>query len=183
VYSSATIKVSDRKVHLNSTPWKSLLYIACAFVLGIVVGVWWPRSTPQPDETKLLRSESATTKIPPNQAVVGFMDMIDGKPAVSVPPNGNPQISGWAACVNASSTPADINILIDKDPVAATKISFSRPDVAKAYGRPDFEKSGWKVLVPTAGIKAGDHELTARVTCSGGEKGVLPSFRLLVSGQ
>ena len=164
-------------------PWKSLLFTASAFVLGIVVGVWWPRSTPQPEEAKLLGSESATAKIPPNQAVVGFIDMIDGKPAVPVPPTGNPQISGWAACVDASSTSAHIDILIDRHPVAATKVSFSRPDVAKAYGRPDFEKSGWKVLIPTAGIKPGDHELTAQVTCSGGEKGVLPPFRLLVSGQ
>jgi len=110
------------------------------------------------------------------------MNMVDGTPAISTSSTGTPQVSGWAACVNEASTLTEVAILIDKHPVAATKTGLPRPDVAKAFGRADFEKSGWKALIPVAGVTVGTHELTAQVTCSGGEKGLLPPFRLLVSG-
>jgi hypothetical protein len=165
---------------LNSVRWKSLLYVACAFIVGIVVGVWWPRGAPQPAESN--PSPSAATKIPSNQGIIGFLNMIDGKPVISAPSSGAPQVSGWAACVDEKSTLTSVEVLVDKNPVTTANTGSPRPDVAKAYGRGDFEKSGWKASIPVAGLKAGDHELAVRVTCSAGEKALLPPFRLLIPG-
>ena len=162
-----------------------MIFIACAFVLGIAVGVWWTRSEPhapdvKPPNTNAGGTTSPAFQIPASQTVVGFMDMIDGKPAISGATGANLQLSGWAACVNQGSSLVNVEILIDKHIAANTKTTLSRPDVASAYHRADFERSGWKVSVPLAGIQPGDHELSARIACSGGESGPVPPFRLLV---
>jgi hypothetical protein len=67
--------------------------------------------------------------------------------------------------------------------VANATASLPRRDVAAAFGRPDFENSGWKASFAAQGLKAGTHPITARVTCAGGETGTLPPFQLIVKGK
>jgi hypothetical protein len=74
-----------------------------------------------------------------------------------------------------------VEILVDKRPVAAAAPAIARPDVAEAYGRPDFQHSGWKSSFPLPNIAEGDHELAARATCASGESSLLPAFTLVVT--
>jgi len=120
-------------------------------------------------------------EIPAGQTVVGFLDMVKGKPDVFPGPDGKAEISGWAGCADPGSTVTKVEILVDEHVRADVAIAYPRADVATAYGRPDFEKSGWKSSFSLQGIGAGEHPLRARSTCSKGEIGLSPKFILHVN--
>jgi hypothetical protein len=126
-----------------------------------------------PDSTPV-----AKASIPPGQSVLGFLDMVDGKPIVLAATNSQVQVSGWAACVEADSPLDKVEVLVDDKVKAVGSVAFPRPDVANYYGRADLEKSGWKASFSAHGIEAGVHTLKARVTCAKGESGILPDFSL-----
>jgi len=155
--------------------------IVLAFILGVIVGNQWIRQ-PQPHaDLAQKNSNGQRMSIGVGQAAVGFVDMKEGKPILSGTSGSDIEVSGWAACADADSPLTKIEVLIDEKPLLATMPTFSRPDVAAAYGRPDFEKSGWKTSVSLRSIDTGDHELSVKVTCSKGKTALLPPFRLDVS--
>lgn len=132
-----------------------------------------PVATEHPDSTP-----APQAAIPPGQSVLGFFDMVDGKPTVAVAKNGEVQVSGWAACVEADSPLVKVEVLVDDKVKADASISYPRPDVANKYGRPDFGKSGWKASFSAQGVEVGTHTLKARAMCAKGQSGVLPAFNL-----
>jgi hypothetical protein len=149
------------------------ILIVAAFLLGRFTASRPPVETGHADSIS-----TASVAIPPGQNVVGFLDMVQGKPSILTQRDGEVQLSGWAACVAADSPVVKIEILVDDKLKADAVTSSSRPDVAAAYGRPDFEKSGWKASFSAHGMETGEHALKALVTCSKGEAGVLPAFTL-----
>jgi len=154
------------------------ILIVFAFLLGRFTASRPDGGSRPPVETHADSTSTAKVAIPPGQNVVGFLDMVDGKPGVLAQRDGEVQLSGWAACVAADSPVVKIEVLVDDKVKADTVTSSSRPDVATAYGRPDFEKSGWKASFSAHGIGTGEHALKALVTCSKGEAGMLPAFSL-----
>src|SRR5688572_8663092 len=78
--------------------------IVCAFIAGVAAGRYWivqeqkQTSNPSPAVDAVPR-----IKLEPGQRVVGFLDMQDGKPAISAPSGSEVQIAGWAACVERDS--------------------------------------------------------------------------------
>jgi hypothetical protein len=115
--------------------------------------------------------------------VIGFLDQVNGQPIVTVTQGGTVAVSGWAGCASTSSSVVQVEILVDGRPMGTSAAGLTRPDVAEAFGRPDFGHSGWKASFAAPGVKAGTHPLTARVTCAGGEAGTLPPFQLVVKGK
>jgi hypothetical protein len=87
-------------------------------------------------------------------------------------------VGGWTACSVSGSRLSRVIILVDGVPRGEVKEFSSRPDVAAAFSRPDFEMSGWRTSISLTGLKAGEHSLTAQGLGSHGEKGTLPAFRL-----
>lgn len=153
--------------------------IAGAFLLGFVAGYAFrgagPRSAQPPNA-----GPPPKLAIAAGQAVVGYLDQVSGHPVISVTDGGQVGLSGWAACSNAASPLANLEVLVDGQAKANAVTSFARPDVAAAFDRPDFEHSGWKASFAAQGLNSGTHSITARVTCAGGETGILPPFRLVV---
>lgn len=123
----------------------------------------------------------AKLTVPPGQPVVGFLDQADGKSVIPAAGGAEVKLSGWAGCADPASPVSKVEILVDNRMVTAATQQVPRPDVAAAYARPDFAMSGWKAAVPTQGIPAGSHPITARVTCAKGEAGSLPAFQLAVT--
>lgn len=157
----------------------SPILIVAAFFLGRFTSSWPGGEAQQPVE----RERAAAIAIPAGQQVVGFLDMVHGKPVIVARPDDEVQLSGWAACVAADSPLTKVEIRVDDKAKATATPSYPRPDVAAAYGRPDFEKSGWKASFPARGTEAGEHTLKASVTCSKGEIGVLPVFSLNITNE
>ena len=155
----------------------SPILIVAAFFLGRFTAAWPRSDIRQPVE----REHPAAISIPPEQHIVGFLDMVNGKPVASARVADEVQVSGWAACLAADSSLAKVEIRVDDKLKATTTPSFPRPDVAAAYGRPEFGKTGWKASFPAQGIDVGEHALKAIVTCSKGEIGVLPAFSLNIT--
>jgi hypothetical protein len=159
----------------------SAVLIICAFVLGVIVGNRWIDHKPQEPGSSQTRAAAPKMTIAAGQPVVGFLDMVDGKPILSGEAGSDIRVSGWAACTDSESPLAKLDILIDKKTTATAAPTFPRPDVAAAYGRSDFEKSGWKSSLSLRGVDSGEHELSVRVTCAKGETGLVPPFRLVVT--
>lgn len=123
-------------------------------------------------------ASSSAAAAPLKGTIVGYLDMRDGKPALFAKEDTKVEISGWMACSSSTSRLNEVVILIDGEARGETKEFFSRPDVAAAFDRPDFEMSGWRTTVSIAGLKPGQHTLSARGIGSHGETGTVPAFDL-----
>jgi hypothetical protein len=131
----------------------------------------------------LIRPSGATrATIPPGQQIVGYLDQVQGQSVVSGSATGEINVSGWAACAETPSKVVKVEVLVDSQARANAELSLPRPDVGAAYGRDDFDNSGWRSSFPARSVGFGAHELSARVTCASGATSRLPAFRLLVSG-
>jgi hypothetical protein len=161
-------------------PTTVVILIVCAFVVGFVAGRGFRE--PAPATAQPAVSATAKLEVPSGQAAVGFLDMVDDKPTYQVAAGGTLNMSGWAACADAVSPISKLQSLIENKPAGSATVSFSRPDVAKAYGRPDFDRSGWKATVPMRGIAPGNHQIAARAICANGANTLLPMFQLVVTG-
>jgi hypothetical protein len=158
----------------------AVILIVCAFVIGFVAGRGFRE--PPPAQPQPAAPAPAKLEVPSGQAAVGFLDMVDDNPIYQVAAGGTLSLSGWSACADAASPISKLEILIDNKPVGNATVSFSRPDVANAYGRPDFDRSGWKTTLPTRGIAPGNHQIAARAICVNGASALLPAFQLVVTG-
>jgi hypothetical protein len=123
---------------------------------------------------------AARLMIPVGQAVIGYLDQAEGEPVIRVAGASDVRVSGWAGCSKASSHVARVAVLVDNRTEGTAMLSLPRPDVAEAFGRADFDNSGWSASFPAQHLGPGSHQLTARVTCTSGESATLPAFRLIV---
>ncbi len=155
--------------------------IVVAFLAGMVVDRLIGFRGSSGSQTQVDPAKSPKATIPAGQPVLGFLDMADGKPIINASAGKDIGISGWAVCLGADSPLTTVDILVDKQVKAQASLSHSRPDVANAYGRPEFDRSGWTAAVPAGAVGIGMHELTARVACAHGESGTLPPFRLSIN--
>jgi hypothetical protein len=133
-----------------------------------------------------------TETIPAGSPVAGFVDVtnhqnykvteIQGNPSlVSVSAALPVEIRGWSGCADPRQKAESVELMVDRSPVAKAELSLARPDVAAAYGRLDFSRSGWRAALPAETLQPGSHMLNALVTCTGGAAGVLPPLTLVVS--
>ncbi len=157
--------------------------IMAAFAGGIFVSQWLGGSGSNGVPAQTVRAETPKAIIPGGVAALGFLDMVDGKPVIHASPRADIQVSGWAACVDANSPLREVDLLVDKQVKGHASLGLPRPDVADAYGRPDFKLTGWKSIVSLGEIGPGPHELTGRAVCAGGKSGTLPAFQLSVEGE
>ena len=157
-----------------------LVLIAGAFLLILLAGYFFKRAAQAPPPSSLA---TPTLTIPAGQPVAGFLDQVDNQTVLTVTADGNVVVSGWAGCANAASPLVKVEVLVDRQPVATAALSLPRPDVATAFGRPDFDHSGWTASFAAQGLGPGAHPITALATCSDGQAGTLPPFRLVVRGK
>lgn len=157
----------------------TLVLVICAFTLGLFIGLFIRPS--RVSEATIPGGATAKLSVPSGVSAIGFLDVVNGKPVISALAGSTVQVSGWAACVVPANALSRVEVRVDGKTVAETAAFESRPNVAEAYGRPDFEKSGWRASFSTDGISEGKHGLTARATCRDGLGGTLGPFDLLIT--
>ena len=84
--------------------------------------------------------------VQPHDRAVGFVDRATARKRrlTRAPALWTPQVLGAVPCVPDVSL-TNVILLVDGKPAGETKIFYSRPDVAAAYRRPDFELSRWRL--------------------------------------
>ncbi len=164
---------------LNLPIERAQFYRRSAMALRTVAVAIAHGSRPQPTRPAMV-SRSTKSVIPVGQLIVGYLDQVEGRPAISVRAGDKVLVSGWAGCRNAPSRVADVELMVGNDVKAIAARSFPRPDVAETFGRPDFANSGWKGSFDTKSLPEGSYPITARVTCTTGESNTLPPFVLAV---
>ena len=165
--------------------WARILTPVVAFG-GLFAGIqmgrpsWRDAPPGRPVSAPSRAASSAPKTVPaqPVEAILGFLDMRNGKPVVYAKANSRLEVSGWTACSVPGSKLDRVAVLIDEVQRGEVREFFSRPDVATKFGRPDFEMSGWKTVISLTDVKPGEHSLIARGFGSRGETGSLPAFRL-----
>jgi hypothetical protein len=113
---------------------------------------------------------------------VGYLDQTQGSITISASRDKPIPVSGWAACADPASPIATVEVLVDRKVKASTTVTSMRPGVAHAYGRPDFELSGWETKFSAADVAPGIHELTGRGICKKGESAIFPALKLDITG-
>jgi len=113
----------------------------------------------------------------PNEKVVGSVDILTAVPATQSE-SEHLLAQGWAASTVAGVPVTVVALLIDGKVVAETRSFDSRSDVGAAFGRPEFEKSGWKIEAPIKKLGPGRHPVTVRATSATGDKLTLPGVTL-----
>jgi len=150
--------------------WSSLRVFAatlmvCAAGLGLYLQDRW----------------SARSTLPAGRSVVGYLDQAGGRSILSIPPNGEMHVSGWAACVDPAASLIGVEVMVDYVTVAKATTSDRRLDVVQTYERPDLINSGWEAAFRLRGLAPGDHPLGVLVTCTKGIAGTLPPLHIRVS--
>lgn len=95
---------------------------------------------------------------PANQAPQGVRDYSHA----TVGSNGNLHGSGWATDNEMGAPITRVDILIDGNDVGDANLGGYRPDVADAFGRPDYTYSGWSFDFGVNGLSVGPHSLELR---------------------
>jgi len=186
------INYGVRVIQLIPSQWWSVLTPLVAFA-GLFAGIEfgrpsWLAPPSASAASAVLRAFAAkprmasprTVAVPVPDPVIGFVDMRDGKPIIFAKKGSVVDVSGWTACAVPGSTISSVILSTDGTRRAEVKEFLPRPDVAEAFGRPEFQLSGWRARVPLAGLNVGEYALTAQGVCSNGEKGVVPAFRMSI---
>ena len=90
------------------------------------------------------------------------------------------EASGWAVSCSTAVPLRKVIVMVDGRPLAETARFSPRLDVARAYGRPDFELSGWSVSSSAESLAAGSHKVALRAVLANGRTVVLPGPTLTV---
>src|SRR5262249_42103681 len=82
---------------------------------------------------------------------------IDGRPVDAIVAGQRGVATGWALA--GGSTPLQAAVSSDgRDPPAATRTFFDRPDVDRVF--PGARASGWRIAIDTAGLSPGPHRVS-----------------------
>jgi hypothetical protein len=74
-----------------------------------------------------------------------------------------------------------VEVRIDGNPVGNATLGLARPDVAAAFGRPDFTNSGWSLSVNIGSLALGNHNVSAVAFNSAGASATLGSRTITVT--
>ena len=161
----------------------SIFFLLAFIVLALTVAC--SSSKPPAEETAAGSGPKAAAapaaaphlEIDPKQKVIGSVDIVTLMPA-TLTESDKVEAQGWAASAVSGAPITVVALLIDGKVVAEAKTFGPRADVAAAFGRPDFENSGWKIDAPIKKPGPGKHPVTILATNAHGDKLVLPGASL-----
>ena len=102
-------------------------------------------------------SSSITISAPVNTAPIGSFDWAAGSVTLGQALSAN----GWAADNEMGAPVSRVQMKIDGNDVGDATLGGSRSDVSSAYGRGDYQYSGWNFSFGTGGLAAGGHSIEA----------------------
>jgi len=114
-------------------------------------------------------------QVPSNRAFIGDLESTLVAQTDSYLP-----VNGWAAATSSAAHVARVELHLNQATIATVTDFGRRPDLAAAFGRPDFEWSGWHCNVSTKKLQPGEYELQLRVIGSDGNSQVVVSKKLTI---
>ncbi len=112
--------------------------------------------------------QAPTLHVNPQDRIAGWVDGVTLSGMASAGGARTLEAKGWAASCVVGVPLKSVAVLMDGKSVGETSILSSRPDVAAAYARQDFEQSGWSITVPLSGLSLEQHVVTVRGTLADG---------------
>ena len=115
----------------------------------------------------------------PADILIGNVESADTSGEIVAKAGTGLEVNGWAAFTRKSPI-RQLDVLIDGKLMATIERLTLRPDVAEAYGRADFELSGWQAAVALEEVSAGRHALMIHATAVNGQSARLRPVILVV---
>jgi hypothetical protein len=141
----------------------------------------WCTLLPHHNERQVLQIlRHAHLRIPAGHLVLGYIETAGNAPELSVKRESEITLTGWTVFTQPLDPIQRIDILVDGKCRAQVQDFSSRPYVADAYDRRDFEASGWLASLSLSGIMPGKHVLLVHATSQNGNSGDLPPLILNV---
>jgi len=161
-----------------------LICVFAAFAFA-VMGLMLACSSSKPPTTessagsnpKPTSQAAPVPQLDPTVKILGVVDSLTATPASKSGPR-HLLAQGWAVSAVPGAPLTTVTLLVDGNAIAETKIFMARPDVASAFGRPDFEKSGWRIDAPLKRLGSGKHPVTVRATNKNGDELIVPGVPL-----
>ena len=119
-------------------------------------------------------------QLPAGQILMGNIETPGGGTELTVKKESKLVLGGWTVFTNLQNPIQQLDILIDGKKMAEVQGFSSRPDVADAYDRPDFEPSDWSATLSLSPIAPGKHVLLVHATAQNGSSGDMPPLILNV---
>lgn len=113
-----------------------------------------------------------------DQKVVGSVETAGVARRIVGRVDGKIILVGWTGFTDPHLSLARLAILVDGVSRGEVTRFYDRPDVAANLGRPDFERSGWEIVIPLNGLRPGIHSLTVQAFAATGESNSLPAVQL-----
>jgi hypothetical protein len=170
----------------NTSEMHTALRSCASFVLAFMVAAVMmacSSSKPPAEESsagsgpKPASQAAPLAQVGPTDKILGNVESLTATPE-SQSSLGILRAQGWAVSAVSGAPVITVTLLVDGNPVAETATFELRPDVAAAFGRPDFEKSGWKIEVPLKKLGPGKHPVTIRAINKNGDKLTVPGVSL-----
>ncbi len=141
----------------------------------------WSTLLPHHNEAQVLQIlRHEHLQVPFGQLVLGNIETTGNVSELSTKRESKIVLAGWTVFTQLHDPIQQLDILVDGRHMAQVQDFSSRPDVADAYGRPDFEASGWLASFSLLGTMPGKHVLLVHATSQNGNTGDLPSLILNV---
>lgn len=150
------------------------LLIPVFFIAGAYITVW-----PHHQERQLVRTlRNKHLPVPAGQVLIGKIETAGDRNELAAQRESNLVLAGWAVFTDPRDPLQQLDVLIDGKKIAEVQDFSSRPNIEDAYGRPDFEASGWQTTVSLTGVTPGNHLLLVRATSQRGGTADMPSLIL-----
>ena len=169
----ASEAVSERK-----SPYGPLLALLGICVLIVVGRPNWAVSVTRSPAS--IKERASGLEVPKDRAVFGYIETAGISRRIVGRINQKLVLVGWTAFTNPKLFIARLVIQVDGIPRAEVDQLFDRADVADAFGRPNFLRSGWETPIPLDGLEPGIHQLTVQAVASTGESADLAPIQLKV---
>ncbi|MDP3068933.1 MAG: hypothetical protein Q8N18_01535 [Opitutaceae bacterium] len=94
-------------------------------------------------------------------------------------------VSGWAALPGEPSRRGEMHVVLrsDKETYMYTAVTVTRPDVAQATGRPEWEFAGFRFARRRDRLPTGEFQLGFLITNAGKEEYIMTAHRLRLIGE
>lgn len=125
---------------------------------------------PVPNAAKIV----SVLHVQPTDRALGGLDAAAISNADPVTGQRSLAAQGWVVSCVLGAPVKTVAVLVDGEPAGDSDQFSPRPDVAQAYGRLDFNNSGWQLDTVFGQLPPGTHVVTLKVLLANGEAVDLP---------
>ncbi len=151
----------------------TLAGLAVLLIVGFSTKPAW-QAEPASNAAKVV----SVLHVQPTDRVLGGLDQAAISNADPATGQRSLAVQGWVVSCVLGAPVKTVVVLVDGKPAGDVDQFFPRPDVAQAYGRVDFNNSGWQLDTFFGQLPSGTNVITLKVLLANGESVDFPGKKV-----